>query len=278
MFRDSTQSVVDILAVVKAVDYQAELLVPAFNIATDKFKQWVQASVVVLKNFKTFAGAGHLKNMTANFAAGVDTEKLAIMVDESANGFKTIVSFDVKAENLYKVEHQLLLQNAVISWGADISASPIVDFSCAVGNTTLGFGTELSVNTASNYLTKFNVGLNYTNAFIAASLNVKNKGKTLEGSVYRDVNSEMRTAVGVELVHNMATEKNTLTVGTQHVWDPFVLVKSRINNYGIAGALVQYQCSPKTLVTISGELHPLNKIRLGFGLTFTLSPCQKIPS
>ncbi|KAJ0626014.1 putative Porin domain superfamily, eukaryotic porin/Tom40 [Helianthus annuus] len=62
------------------------------------------------------------------------------------------------------------------------------------------------------------------------------------------------TAVGAELSHGFSSNENTLTIGTQHSLDPLTTMKARVNNVGIASALLQHEWRPKSLVTISGEV------------------------
>ena len=62
------------------------------------------------------------------------------------------------------------------------------------------------------------------------------------------------TAVGAELSHSIASNENTLTIGTQHSLDPLTTVKARVNNFGKASALIQHAWCPKSVFTISGEV------------------------
>lgn len=60
--------------------------------------------------------------------------------------------------------------------------------------------------------------------------------------------------VGAELSHGFSSNENSLTIGTQHLLDPLTLVKARVNNAGIASAVLQHEWRPKSLFTISGEV------------------------
>lgn len=79
-----------------------------------------------------------------------------------------------------------------------------------------------------------------------------NKGDSIAASYYHLVNST--TAVGGEMTHSFSSNENTLTFGTQHALDPLTTVKARLNNYGMASALIQHEWRPKSLVTISTEV------------------------
>lgn len=135
-----------------------------------------------------------------------------------------------------------------------MTANPIVNFSGVIGNNGLALGTDLSYDTASGNFTKCNTGLSYTNSDLIASLNVNDKGDTLNASYYHSVSPLTNTAVGAELSHSFSSNENTLTIGTQHALDPLTLVKARVNNYGKASALIQHEWRPKSLVTLSGEV------------------------
>lgn len=177
-----------------------------------------------------------------------------ITVDEPAPGLKAIFSFIVPDQRSGKVELQYLHEYAGISTSIGLTANPIVSFSGVIGNSGLALGTDLSFDTASGNFTKCNAGLSYTNSDLIASLNVNDKGDTLYASYYHTVSPLTNTAVGAELSHSFSSNENTLTFGTQHTLDPLTTVKSRVNNFGIASALLQHEWRPKSLVTISGEV------------------------
>lgn len=62
------------------------------------------------------------------------------------------------------------------------------------------------------------------------------------------------TVVGAEISHNFTTKENAITVGTQHAIDPLTTVKARVNNAGVANALIQHEWRPKSFFTVSGEV------------------------
>ncbi|KAJ8441309.1 hypothetical protein Cgig2_024821 [Carnegiea gigantea] len=176
------------------------------------------------------------------------------LADVSAKLVNKNIMTDVKVDTNSNVELQYLHEYAGISTSIGLTANPIVNFSGVIGNSGLALGTDLSFDTASGNFTKCNAGLSYANSDLIASLNVNDKGDTLYASYYHTVSPLTNTAVGAELSHSFSSNENTLTFGTQHTLDPLTTVKSRVNNLGIASALLQHEWRPKSLVTISGEV------------------------
>lgn len=80
------------------------------------------------------------------------------------------------------------------------------------------------------------------------------KGEKLNASYYHIVNPLTNTVVGAEVSHNFTTKENAITVGTQHAIDPLTTVKARVNNAGVANALIQHEWRPKSFFTVSGEV------------------------
>ncbi|KAL9240884.1 hypothetical protein vseg_015055 [Gypsophila vaccaria] len=195
------------------------------------------------------------KNITTDFKVDTNSNLLTtITVDEPAPGLKAIFSFKVPDQRSGKVELQYLHEYAGISTSIGLTANPIVNFSGVIGNSNLALGTDLAFDTASGNFTKCNAGLNYTNSDLIASLNVNDKGDTLNASYYHIVSPLSNTVVGAELNHSISSNENTLNIGTQHALDPITLVKARVNNHGKATALIQHEWRPKSLVTFSGEV------------------------
>jgi voltage-dependent anion channel protein 2 len=198
-----------------------------------------------------------LKNKNITTDVKVDTNSnvfTTITVDEPAPGLKTIFSVKVPDQRSGKVELQYQHEYAGISTGIGLTANPIVNFSGVVGNSLLSAGTDLSFDTATGAFTKLNAGLNFIKDDLVASLTLNDKGDTLNASYYHIVSPLTNTAVGAELTHSFSTNENTLTIGTQHLLDPLTTVKSRVNNYGKASALIQHQFRPKSFFTLSGEV------------------------
>ncbi|GKC17891.1 mitochondrial outer membrane protein porin of 36 kDa, partial [Tanacetum coccineum] len=121
-------------------------------------------------------------------------------------------------------------------------------------NNTVALGADISFDTATGDLTKYNGGLSFTTTDLIASLTLNDKADTLIASYYHTVSPLTNTAVGAELTHGFSSNENSLTIGTQHALDPLTTVKARVNNFGIASALLQHEWRPKSLFTISAEV------------------------
>ncbi|KAL6007204.1 hypothetical protein ACLOJK_032700 [Asimina triloba] len=198
-----------------------------------------------------------LKNKNITTDVKVDTNSnlfTTITVDEPAPGLKTIFSFIIPDQRSAKAELQYLHDHVGISTCIGLTANPIINFSGVVGSSLLAFGTDLSFDTATGNLLKYNAGLSFYGADLIASLTLNDKGDTLTASYYHMVSPLSNMAVGAELSHNFSSNDNSLTIGSQHAIDPLTMVKSRLNNNGIASALIQHEWRPKSLVTISGEV------------------------
>nr|XP_043640015.1 mitochondrial outer membrane protein porin of 36 kDa-like [Erigeron canadensis] len=195
------------------------------------------------------------KNITTDVKVDTNSKLLTtITIDEAAPGLKTILSFIVPDQRSGKVELQYLHEYAGISTSVGLTASPIINFSGVAGNNTLAFGTDVSFDTDSGNFTKYNAALSYTTSDLIASLTLNDKTDTLTASYYHTVSPLTNTAVGAELSHVFSGNENYLTIGTQHSLDPLTTVKARVNNAGMASALLQHEWRPKSLITISGEV------------------------
>nr|GFA47378.1 mitochondrial outer membrane protein porin of 36 kDa-like [Tanacetum cinerariifolium] len=93
-----------------------------------------------------------------------------ITVDEPAPGLKTIFSFVVPDQKSGKAELQYLHENAGISASIGLTAKPIVNFSAVAGNNAVALGADISFDTATGDLTKYNGGLSFTTTDLIASL------------------------------------------------------------------------------------------------------------
>ncbi|KAL2559274.1 Mitochondrial outer membrane protein porin 1 [Forsythia ovata] len=115
--------------------------------------------------------------------------------------------------------------------------------------------------------------LSFTTSNLIASFTLNDKGEGLTASYYHIVIPLTNTAVGAELTHSFSSNENTLTNGTQHLLDPLTAVKARVNNYGKASALIKHEWRPKSLVTLSGEVHTRAIERSAkIGLALALKP------
>ncbi|KAK2989763.1 hypothetical protein RJ640_012703 [Escallonia rubra] len=219
-----------------------------------------------------------LKNKNVTTDIKVDTNSnlcTNITIDEPAPGLKTIFSFVVPDQRSGKAEVQYLHEYAGISTSIGLTASPIVNFSGVAGNSSVAVGTDVSFDTATGNFTKYNAGLSFSTSDLIASLALNDKADTLTASYYHSVSPLTSTAVGAELTHSFSSNENSLTIGTQHALDPLTLVKTRVNNYGKASALIQHEWRPRSFFTISGEvdtraIEKSAKVGLGVSLKPTL--------
>uniref|UniRef100_A0A5B6YTZ9 Voltage-dependent anion-selective channel protein n=1 Tax=Davidia involucrata TaxID=16924 RepID=A0A5B6YTZ9_DAVIN len=217
-----------------------------------------------------------LKNKNITTDIKVDSNSnffTTITVDEPAPGLKTIFSFKVPDQRSGKVELQYLHDYAGISTSIGLTANPIVNFSGVVGTNVLSLGADVSFDTKTGNLTKYNGGLSFSNADLITSLTLNDKGDTLNASYYHTVNPSTNTAVGGEVSHSFSTNENTITVGTQHSLDRLTTLKARVNNFGKANAVIQHEWRARSFFTISGEVDTkaLDK-SAKFGLALVLKP------
>ncbi|CAN6847892.1 unnamed protein product [Brassica oleracea] len=195
------------------------------------------------------------KNFTADIKVATDSSLLTTFTyDEATPGLKAIVSAKVPDQKSGKVELQYLHDYAGICTSVGLTASPIVNFSGVVGNNVLALGTDVSFNTQSGGFKHFNAGFSFTKDDLIAALTLNDKGDKLNASYYHIVNPLSNTVVGAEVTHSFTTQKNAITVGAQHAIDPLTTVKARLNNDGVANALIQHQWRPKSFITVSGEV------------------------
>ncbi|CAA7031346.1 unnamed protein product [Microthlaspi erraticum] len=201
--------------------------------------------------------ATQVKNnkFTADIKVSTDSSLLTtITFDEPAPGVKAIISAKVPDQKSGKIELQYLHEYAGISTSMGLTSSPIVNFSGVVGTGGVAIGTDVAFNTESGDFKHFNAGLSLTKDDLIASLTLNDKGEKLNASYYHIVNPLSNTVVGAEVNHNFSTKENTITVGTQHALDPLTTVKGRINNAGVANALIQHEWRPKSFFTVSGQV------------------------
>ncbi|XP_066385246.1 mitochondrial outer membrane protein porin 1-like [Miscanthus floridulus] len=94
-----------------------------------------------------------------------------VTVDEIATpGLTTILSFVVPDQRSGKVELQYLHDYAGVNAGIGLTANPVVNLSTAFGTKALAVGADVSLDTATGNLTKYNAGLRFTHEDLIASL------------------------------------------------------------------------------------------------------------
>ncbi|CAI0453516.1 unnamed protein product [Linum tenue] len=215
-----------------------------------------------------------LKNKNVTTDIKVDTGSnlhTTITVDEPAPGLKAIFSFKVPDPRSGKMELQYKHEYAAVTSSIGLTANPIVNFSGVVGSDALGLGADVSFDTKTGNFTKCNAALTYANADLVGALSLNNKGDSLVASYHHYVNTF--TAIGAEVAHSFSSNKNSITVGTQHAWDPLTSVKLRLNNSGRANALIQHEWRPKSFFTVTGEVESKNIEKSAkVGLSLALKP------
>jgi len=229
-----------------------------------KFSVTTYSSTLVLAITTTGTNKGSLflgdvatqvknNNFTADVKVSTDSSLLTTLTfDEPAPGLKVIVQAKLPDHKSGKAEVQYFHDYAGISTSVGFTATPIVNFSGVVGTNGLSLGTDVAYNTESGNFKHFNAGFNFTKDDLTASLILNDKGEKLNASYYQIVSPS--TVVGAEISHNFTTKENAITVGTQHALDPLTTVKARVNNAGVANALIQHEWRPKSFFTVSGEV------------------------
>lgn len=217
-----------------------------------------------------------LKNKNITTDIKVDTSSnvtTTVTLDEAAPGLKTILNFRVPDQRSGKLELQYFHEHAGISTSVGLTASPIINFSSVLGTNALALGTDVSFDTQTGVFTKYNAGLSLTNLDLTAALTLNDKFDAVNASYFHQVNPLTNTCVGAEVTHRFSTNENTITVGAQHQLDPLTTVKTRVNNTGIASALIQHEWRPKSLITLSGEVDVKSIDKSAkFGLALALKP------
>ncbi|KAJ4835591.1 hypothetical protein Tsubulata_008880 [Turnera subulata] len=192
-------------------------------------------------------------NITTDIKVDTSSNLFATFtIDEPAPGLRAIISARLPDQRSGRLELQYLHDLAAVSGSIGLTVNPVVNFSGVVGNNLLAFGTDLSYDTKTGEVSKFNGGVSYTKEDFTAAVTLNNKGDLLTGSLYHNVN--LTTAAGVEMTRSFSTNETTITIGSQHAWDPLTTFKTRANNLGKVNALIQHEWRPKSFVTISGEV------------------------
>ncbi|RZC89334.1 hypothetical protein C5167_029239 [Papaver somniferum] len=116
--------------------------------------------------------------------------------------------------------------------GGDSQSKPHGQFLWVVGTPLFSLGTDISYDTASGNLTKWNAGVSFTNADMIGSLFSFVDVCVIFNASYWHIDSPMTyTDVGAKLSHSFSTNENTLTIGTKKALDQLTYVKARINNH-----------------------------------------------
>ncbi|XP_068669829.1 mitochondrial outer membrane protein porin of 36 kDa-like [Aristolochia californica] len=195
------------------------------------------------------------KNITTDIKVDTNSNVFAtITYDEAVPGLKTIFRYTVPDQRSGKLEMQYLHDYAGICGSIGLTPNPIVNFSGVFGTSAVSVGVDVSLDSTTNTLGKYNAGLSYSHSDLVAALTLNDKFDNLTASFHRVAYPETNTAVGAEMTHNFSSNDNTFTIGVQHTLDPFTVVKGRVNNYGKVSTLIQHEWRPKSTLTLSGEV------------------------
>lgn len=98
------------------------------------------------------------------------------------------------------------------------------------------------------------------------------KGDTLKASYVHQLD-HLKSAGVAEITRRFSSNENTFTIGASYAVDPLTVLKTRLNNHGKLGALLQHELKPKSVLTLSGEFDTkaLEK-NPKLGLALTLKP------
>jgi len=206
----------------------------------------------------------------------VDTDSnisTTFTVSEVLPSTKAIASLKFPDYNAGKVEVQYFHDHASFATVVALKQTPVVDLSATIGAHGVAFGAEAGFDTASGAFTKYNAGIGVTKPDYNASIILADKGDTLRASYVYHLDEKQKSAAVAEITRRFSTNENTFTVGGTYAMDPQTTVKTRLNNSGKLGALLQHEVRPKSILTISGEFDTKELDRTPkFGLALALKP------
>ncbi|PON72948.1 Porin type [Parasponia andersonii] len=232
----------------------------------------------VVKKGGLFSGdvVSQYKHMNAAVDVKVNTESevyTTFTIIDILPSAKAIASIKLPDYKSGKLEVQYLHEHTSFTSAVTLNQSPAIDFSATIGTPSIAFGAEGSYSTASANFLKYNAGVSLTKPDSTASVILADKGDLLRVSYLRDLNwLNGGTAVG-EVTRRFSTNENTLTVGCSYVVDSNTTVKTKLNNNGNLGALLQHRVTPKAFLTVSGAFETLAlEKEPKFGLALNLKP------
>uniref|UniRef100_A0A0C9S6F9 TSA: Wollemia nobilis Ref_Wollemi_Transcript_15001_1301 transcribed RNA sequence n=1 Tax=Wollemia nobilis TaxID=56998 RepID=A0A0C9S6F9_9CONI len=231
-----------------------------------------------LKKGELFSGDlnTQYKYQNATVDVKVDTSSTIstqITFDQFVPRAKAVFSFKIPDQKSGKVDLQYLHDLVGLSSSIGLTPTPIVEFSGTVGSDEISVGGEVGFETASGAFTKYSAGVGITKPEFSAAVILADKGDTVKASYIHALNPVTKASVAAEITHKFSTNQNTFTFGTFHSVDPLTTMKTRINNQGKLGALIQHEWRPKSLITLSGEFdtQALDK-SAKIGLALALKP------
>ncbi|XP_058069855.1 mitochondrial outer membrane protein porin 2-like isoform X2 [Magnolia sinica] len=196
-----------------------------------------------------------------------------LTISEVVPSTKTIASFKLPDYNSGKLEVQYFHEHATFTTAVALNQSPALDLTGTIGTQSFSFGAEAGYDSASGSFTKYNAGVSVTKPDSSASVILADKGDMLKASYVHHLDQLRKSAAVAEITRRFSTNENTFTVGGAYAVDPLTVVKTRLNNHGQLGALLQHELKPKSVLTISGEFDTkaLDQ-NPRFGLSLALKP------
>jgi len=176
-----------------------------------------------------------------------------ITIDEVIPGAKTVFSFKLPDDKSGKLEVQYLHEHVGLSSSIGLTPKPVVDFSTAIGSDVFTVGGEVGFDTSSGLFTKYNAGIGITKPEFSAAVIFADKGDTLKASYLHELNPITKTCFAAEISRKFSANQNTFTVGSSYALDPLTTMKTRLNNHGKLGTVLQHEWKPKSLITLSSE-------------------------
>ncbi|CAA7387825.1 unnamed protein product [Spirodela intermedia] len=220
--------------------------------------------------------ASQYKYKNTTFDVKVDTESnvsSTVTLEEFLPFTKAVGTFKLPDYSSGKLEVQYFHDHASVAGAVGLKQSPTVDLSATVGAHGIAFGAEAGFDTSSGTFTKYNAGLSLKKPDYIVSILLADKGDTLRASYVHHLDGKQKSAAVAEITRKFSTNENTLTVGSLYELDSLTSVKTKLNNGGKFGALLQHQLRPNNVLTISGEFDTkaLDK-KPRFGLALALKP------
>ncbi|CAK9186270.1 unnamed protein product [Ilex paraguariensis] len=164
---------------------------------------------------------------------------------------KTIASLKFPDYNSGKLEVQYSHPHATLTSAIALNQTPAVDVSATFGTPTFAFGGEAGYEATSGKFTKYTAGISVMKPDSCASIILGDKGDTIRAAYIHHLDQVKKSAAVGEITRRFSTNENTFTVGGSYAVDNLTLVKAKLNNHGMLGALLQHELIPKSVMTIS---------------------------
>jgi len=168
---------------------------------------------------------------------------------------KTTLSFsvpDIKSGKL-ALDYSRASLSAKASMG--LTATPKAECSVSTTMRDLTVGGEVGYDSKASAVSKWSVGAQYKLPSLVLAGILTDKGETVKASMATEVNGDI--TVGAEAVHKIAKGTTAFTLGAAAKLDG-ATVKAKIDNTGIASAMLETEVKPKAKMTFAGSFDALN--------------------